>query len=282
ARPGQIPAPAHRRDDRQPDAFDPRRRDPRHLGRPGSAHPDAAGQRPHRPRRRVGHPAVQQHPVTLNPARLVRFTDWAKTLPPRPLPRTVTPVAREYHLDYIARLAGANHLEFSELTAALDDTAAITLHSPPRRKPRGSGPPRARRAPAAGPDRPAVLARPPRLPARPRRVPPDAAPGLPPLHRPLRHHRAGRLLPAAAPDRLPPPPALDRPLRHQPRQPARRQPLPRGSPRPAPPPPPRPTAPSVATGGRGPRRHRHHLPRPARRHLDPGPAAADAPARPQH
>src|SRR5262249_54039695 len=84
-------APAHRRDDRQPDAFDPRRRDPRHLGRPGSAHPDAAGQRPHRPRRRVGHPAVQQHPVTLNPARLARFTDWAKTLPPRPLPRTVTP-----------------------------------------------------------------------------------------------------------------------------------------------------------------------------------------------
>ena len=29
--------------------------------------------------------------MTLNPARLARFTDWAKTLPPRPLPRTVTP-----------------------------------------------------------------------------------------------------------------------------------------------------------------------------------------------
>jgi hypothetical protein len=39
-------------------------------------------------------------------------------------------VASEYHLDYIARLAAANHLEFLELTGALDDTAAITLHGP--------------------------------------------------------------------------------------------------------------------------------------------------------
>jgi hypothetical protein len=68
--------------------------------------------------------------ASLNPARLARFTDWVTTLPPRPLPRTVTPVAGEYHLGYIARLADANHLEFAELTAALDDTAAITLHSP--------------------------------------------------------------------------------------------------------------------------------------------------------
>jgi hypothetical protein len=68
--------------------------------------------------------------VTLNPAGLARFADWVTTLPPRPLPRTVTPVAGEYHLDYIARLADANHLEFGELTAALDDTAAITLHGP--------------------------------------------------------------------------------------------------------------------------------------------------------
>ena len=66
----------------------------------------------------------------LNPARLAHFADWVTTLPPRPLPRTVTPVAGEYHLDYIARLADANHLAFSELTAALDDTAAITLHGP--------------------------------------------------------------------------------------------------------------------------------------------------------
>src|SRR5262249_4540247 len=36
----------------------------------------------------------------------------------------------EYHLDYIARLAEANHLEFLELSEAVDDTAAITLHSP--------------------------------------------------------------------------------------------------------------------------------------------------------
>jgi hypothetical protein len=43
-----------------------------------------------------------------------------------------------------------------------------------------------------------------------------------------------------------------------------------------------PAAPSVAIGGRGPRRHQRHLPHPARRHLDPGPAAADASARPRH
>jgi hypothetical protein len=66
--------------------------------------------------------------VTLNPARLARFADWAKTLPPRPLPRTVLPVSSEYFLDYIARLAEANHLEFSELTGILDDPAAILFH----------------------------------------------------------------------------------------------------------------------------------------------------------
>ncbi|HXZ75568.1 MAG TPA: hypothetical protein VEH31_32505 [Streptosporangiaceae bacterium] len=68
--------------------------------------------------------------MTVNPAGLARFTDWVTTLPPRPLPRTVTPVAGEYHLDYIARLAEANHLGFLELTGALDDTAVITLHGP--------------------------------------------------------------------------------------------------------------------------------------------------------
>lgn len=66
----------------------------------------------------------------LNPARLAHFTDWVTTLPPRALPRTVPPVAGEYHLDYVARLAQANHLKFPELTAALDDTASITLHGP--------------------------------------------------------------------------------------------------------------------------------------------------------
>jgi hypothetical protein len=66
--------------------------------------------------------------LDLNPARLAYFTDWAKTLLPRPLPRTVTPVAGEYFLDYIARLAAANHLEFAELTGALDDPAAILYH----------------------------------------------------------------------------------------------------------------------------------------------------------
>jgi hypothetical protein len=71
--------------------------------------------------------------VTLNPARLARFSDWAQTLPPRPLPRTITPVPGEYYLDYIARLADANHLEFPELTEALDDPAAVIL-DPGRRK----------------------------------------------------------------------------------------------------------------------------------------------------
>jgi hypothetical protein len=65
--------------------------------------------------------------VTLNPARLARFADWAQTLPPRPLPRTVVPVPGEYYLDYISRLADANHLELLELTGALDDPAAVIL-----------------------------------------------------------------------------------------------------------------------------------------------------------
>ena len=50
--------------------------------------------------------------LNLNPAGLAYFADWVTTLLPRPLPRTVTPVPGEYFLDYIARLAEANHLEF--------------------------------------------------------------------------------------------------------------------------------------------------------------------------
>ena len=71
--------------------------------------------------------------MTLNPARLARFADWASTLPPRPLPRTVVPVPGEYYLDYISRLADANHLELAELTGALDDPAVVIL-DPARRK----------------------------------------------------------------------------------------------------------------------------------------------------
>jgi hypothetical protein len=66
--------------------------------------------------------------VNLNPAGPARFADWATTLPLRPLPRTVAPVPGEYHLDYVRRLGEANHLEFRELTGALDDTAAITVY----------------------------------------------------------------------------------------------------------------------------------------------------------
>jgi hypothetical protein len=65
--------------------------------------------------------------VTLNPGRLARFADWASTLPPRPLPRTVIPVPGEYYLDYVSRLADANHLALLELTGALDDPAAVIL-----------------------------------------------------------------------------------------------------------------------------------------------------------
>jgi hypothetical protein len=71
--------------------------------------------------------------VTINPARLARFADWASTLPPRPLPRTVTPVPGEYYLDFISRLADANHLELLELTGALDDPAAV-IFDPGRRR----------------------------------------------------------------------------------------------------------------------------------------------------
>jgi hypothetical protein len=67
--------------------------------------------------------------VTLNPARLARFSDWAQTL----LPRTATPVPGEYYLDYTARLADANHLELLELTGALDDPAAV-IFDPGRRQ----------------------------------------------------------------------------------------------------------------------------------------------------
>ena len=49
--------------------------------------------------------------MTLNPARLARFTDWASTLPPRPLPRPVIPVPGEYYLDYVVeRQLGAGEL----------------------------------------------------------------------------------------------------------------------------------------------------------------------------
>ena len=57
--------------------------------------------------------------MNLNPAHLARISDWAATLPPRPLPRTVVPVAGEYHLDYIRRLAEANHIDFPRLTRHL-------------------------------------------------------------------------------------------------------------------------------------------------------------------
>jgi hypothetical protein len=40
--------------------------------------------------------------VSINPARLARFSDWAKTLPPRPLPRSVIPVPGEALPDTIS------------------------------------------------------------------------------------------------------------------------------------------------------------------------------------
>lgn len=69
--------------------------------------------------------------MNLNHDRLVSFADWATAPLPRPLPRTVVPVPGEYHLGYIRRLAEANHLEFLELTAAIDPPSAIVFD--PRR-----------------------------------------------------------------------------------------------------------------------------------------------------
>jgi hypothetical protein len=66
--------------------------------------------------------------VNLNPARLALFSDWARTLPPRPLPRTAIPVPGEYYLDYTRRRADANHLEFAELTGALDHPGTVIVH----------------------------------------------------------------------------------------------------------------------------------------------------------
>jgi hypothetical protein len=66
--------------------------------------------------------------VNLNPAGLALFSDWARTLSPRPLPRTAVPVPGEYYLDYIGRLADANHLEFGELTGALDHPGTVIVH----------------------------------------------------------------------------------------------------------------------------------------------------------
>ena len=66
--------------------------------------------------------------MNLNPAGLALFSDWARTLPPRPLPRTVIPVPGEYYLDYIGRLADANHLEFGELTGALDHPGTVIVN----------------------------------------------------------------------------------------------------------------------------------------------------------
>jgi hypothetical protein len=150
--------------------------------------------------------------MTLNPARLAHFTDWAKTLPPRPLPRTVIPVAGEYFLDYIARLAEANHLEFAELNEALDDPAGILYH------PHGRTQHEQERLAAAASQPLALIARlwwpGPRVylhdPEGFRRM---LRPACRRCTRPPWHHRARCLPPAAAPDRLPPPPAVDRPLR---------------------------------------------------------------------
>jgi hypothetical protein len=69
--------------------------------------------------------------VSLNPPRLARFSDWAGRCRRAHCRAPLPPVPGEYFLDYITRLAEADHLEFAELTGALDDPAA-TLHHPDR------------------------------------------------------------------------------------------------------------------------------------------------------
>ena len=223
----------------------------------------------------------QQHPVTLNPARLARFADWAQ--------HAAAPAAAPHRHPGPRRVLPGLHRP----ARRRQPPGIPRAHRRPGRPRRGhpgprpaetapAGTPRGRGQPAAGPHRPALLGRRRPLPARPRRVPPAAAPGLPPLHRPPGHHRAHRLPPAAAPDPLPPPPALDRPGCPHPRRPARHQPAPRDPQGAAPPPRSAARPPLAGRRGRHQPRHPRHLPGPARRHLDPGPAAAAAPARPRH
>jgi hypothetical protein len=62
--------------------------------------------------------------VNLNPTRFARISDWTAAQPPRPLPRTVAPVPGEFSLDYIRRLADANHLDFLQLAGFLHTPGA--------------------------------------------------------------------------------------------------------------------------------------------------------------
>ena len=201
------------------------------------------------PNRPPAGPAAPPVTPNLNPARLARFTAWVTTLPPRPLPRTAIPVPGEYHLDYVARLADANHLKFPELTAALDDTAAITLHGPrgwkqheQERLAAAAGQPLARIARVLLPI-PAFTCATPRASGR-RCTPP--ATGAPPATAspapsPATCRRTRPSAAATGSGQARPPAATPA---------SSTSALPRGPPRPAPPPPAKP--PSVAMGGRGP------------------------------
>ena len=238
--------------------------------------------RAHRPRRRVRHPPGQQHPVTLNPARLARFTDWATTLPPRPLPRTVTPVPGEYYLGLHrpARRRQPPGVRWS--SPALWTTPPRSSCDPGRRKQHeqerlaaAAGQPLARIARLYWPD-PGLYLRDPegfrqllrpacrRCTARHGITGPVAC-RLPPHQTLCRRHRlwtgpAARTH-AAQLDVSPFPEILRAQrrhlaqLHHHPWQDVE-------------------AAISDAT--------QRHLPGPPRRHLDPGPAAAPAPARPRH
>jgi len=216
----------------------------------------------------------------INPARLALFSDWAETLPPRPLPRTVTPVPGEYYLDYIFRLADANHLEFLELTEALDDPAAVIL-DPGRQKQHQQE----RLAAAAS----QPLGRIARLhwddPGDYLRDPEGFRQLLRPACRRCTARR-GIVGPVAC--RLPPHLTVCRrhrlwigPSARTPRRPLDVSPLPEilhASVATSPSSPP----PVAGSRRRHQRRRAHHPQRPPRRRLDPGPAAAPAPARPRH
>ena len=106
--------------------------------------------------------------MTLNPGRLALFNDWTQTLAPRPLPRSVVPLPGEFHLDYVLRLAQANHLKFLQLTHALTDPNTHTEHRSPTAA-RAHQQQRLATAawPAPGPHLPALLARHGHLPHRP-------------------------------------------------------------------------------------------------------------------
>src|SRR5260370_6568217 len=121
---GQIPAPAHRRDDRQPVPPDPRRSDRGDPDRHRAHHQEAAGTPRQRSRSqaelstRACGQAPDQRPVTSAAAGPASRPAAVRALPIRP-----RPAAGDTPATYIRRLARANHLRPAYLNRYLRDDA---------------------------------------------------------------------------------------------------------------------------------------------------------------